>query len=311
MTPNIARHYPSPRVARSPLHRPRCTCTPTCPSCRRPAACATSSTTISGHPMPSPALFKPLPRSLRRGGQGVCARRSAFPLVPFERGAAQRRRRRRLPRALHRAARASSSSASRKRRCGPSKRTSDRARGRQRHASTSRASRSPSITTTSTSTIRDWGPAFLKIGTYLPVSRQALSQRPRVGEAAASGAIAFALRASTMGFSPVPIPPRLQAACDALGPADVQAFFDRWSQRLPWPMTAGRPRGRLRPSPRHLPARSQSHPGLRPAGAGPALLRSRHPRESRPRAARPRAACSFRSASRARRRRPPSAIARA
>ena len=21
------------------------------------------------------------------------------------------------------------------------------------------------------------------------------------------------------------------------GPADVQAFFDRWSQRLPWPMT--------------------------------------------------------------------------
>jgi len=30
----------------------------------------------------------------------------------------------------------------------------------------------------------------------------------------------------------------LQAACDALGPADVQAFFDRWSHRLPWPMTA-------------------------------------------------------------------------
>ena len=25
---------------------------------------------------------------------------------------------------------------------------------------------------------RDWGPAFLKIGTYLPVSREALSQRP-------------------------------------------------------------------------------------------------------------------------------------
>ncbi len=31
--------------------------------------------------------------------------------------------------------------------------------------------------------------------------------------------------------------PALQATCDALGPADVQAFFDRWSQRLPWPMT--------------------------------------------------------------------------
>src|SRR5207237_2279118 len=29
----------------------------------------------------------------------------------------------------------------------------------------------------------------------------------------------------------------LQAACDALGPADVQGVFDRWSHRLPWPMT--------------------------------------------------------------------------
>jgi hypothetical protein len=26
--------------------------------------------------------------------------------------------------------------------------------------------------------------------------------------------------------------------CGALGPADVQAFFDRWATRLPWPVTA-------------------------------------------------------------------------
>src|SRR5262249_21873081 len=32
-------------------------------------------------------------------------------------------------------------------------------------------------------------------------------------------------------------PVALQTACDALGPHDVQAFFDRWSHRLPWPMT--------------------------------------------------------------------------
>jgi hypothetical protein len=32
-------------------------------------------------------------------------------------------------------------------------------------------------------------------------------------------------------------PKALQAACDALGPADVQAFFDRWSHQVPWPLT--------------------------------------------------------------------------
>jgi len=31
---------------------------------------------------------------------------------------------------------------------------------------------------------------------------------------------------------------RLQTLCDQLGPADVQAFFDRWTARLPSPMTA-------------------------------------------------------------------------
>jgi hypothetical protein len=30
---------------------------------------------------------------------------------------------------------------------------------------------------------------------------------------------------------------RLQQMCDRLGPADVQAFFDRWVPRLPWPLT--------------------------------------------------------------------------
>ena len=32
----------------------------------------------------------------------------------------------------------------------------------------------------------DWGPAFLKFGTYLPYPDQAVSQRPRVGEATAA-----------------------------------------------------------------------------------------------------------------------------
>jgi len=38
------------------------------------------------------------------------------------------------------------------------------------------------------------------------------------------------------GFRWCENPARLQAVCDALGPSDVQAFFDRWVERLPWPL---------------------------------------------------------------------------
>ena len=40
------------------------------------------------------------------------------------------------------------------------------------------------------------------------------------------------------GFLACPDPTRLQTICDRLGPADVQAFFDRWTARLPSPTTA-------------------------------------------------------------------------
>lgn len=33
-------------------------------------------------------------------------------------------------------------------------------------------------------------------------------------------------------------PERLQQLADSLGPADVQAFFDRWLDQLPWPLTS-------------------------------------------------------------------------
>jgi hypothetical protein len=33
-------------------------------------------------------------------------------------------------------------------------------------------------------------------------------------------------------------PERLQQLADSLSPADVQAFFDRWVEHLPWPLTA-------------------------------------------------------------------------
>jgi hypothetical protein len=40
------------------------------------------------------------------------------------------------------------------------------------------------------------------------------------------------------GFRWCENPARLQAVCDALGPSDVQTFFDRWVDRLPWPLTS-------------------------------------------------------------------------
>ena len=48
----------------------------------------------------------------------------------------------------------------------------------------------------------------------------------------------LAFTALSNGFQSTPEPTRLQALCDSFGPADVQAFFDRWITVIPTPMTA-------------------------------------------------------------------------
>jgi len=83
---------------------------------------------------------------------------------------------------------------------------------------------------------RDWGPAFVKIGTYLPYPvKLCLNGHEWVKQRLRRDRIRF--ESLDNGFLSCPDPDALQAACDALSPADIQAFFDRWSQRLPWPMT--------------------------------------------------------------------------
>jgi len=83
---------------------------------------------------------------------------------------------------------------------------------------------------------RDWGPAFLKIGTYLPYPvKLCLNGHEWVKQRLRRDRIRF--DSLDNGFLSCADPDALQAACDALGPADVQAFFDRWSRQLPWPMT--------------------------------------------------------------------------
>ena len=82
----------------------------------------------------------------------------------------------------------------------------------------------------------DFGPGFIKICTYFPYPAKvwvnghqwAKSQATREG-------VAFTPLAN--GFAASTDPDRLQAICDRLGPADVQAFFDRWAAFIPTPLT--------------------------------------------------------------------------
>jgi len=84
---------------------------------------------------------------------------------------------------------------------------------------------------------RDWGPAFVKIGSYLPYPvKLCLNGHEWVKQQLRRQRLGF--EALDNGFLSCAHPVALQAACDALGPADVQAFFDRWSCRLPWPVPA-------------------------------------------------------------------------
>lgn len=84
---------------------------------------------------------------------------------------------------------------------------------------------------------RDWGPGFLKIGTYLPYPvKVCLNGHEWVKQQLRRHRVRF--QSLDNGFLACPDPAALQATCDALGPADVQTFFDRWSHRLPWPIRA-------------------------------------------------------------------------
>ena len=80
-----------------------------------------------------------------------------------------------------------------------------------------------------------WGPAFIKIGTYVPYPiKICLNGHEWVKQRLRQQQIRF--ESLDNGFLSCPNPAALQAACDALGPRDLQTFFDRWSHRLPWPL---------------------------------------------------------------------------
>ena len=83
----------------------------------------------------------------------------------------------------------------------------------------------------------EFGPAFIKIGAYAPYPvKVCLNGHEWAKQQLRQAGIAF--EALDNGFWKCTDPERVQAICQQLGPEQVQAFFDKWMAKLPWPLTA-------------------------------------------------------------------------
>jgi hypothetical protein len=83
---------------------------------------------------------------------------------------------------------------------------------------------------------RDFGPFFLKFCSYFPYNaRLCINGHEWAKRQAAKMGIGFT--ALDNGFATCDDPTALQAICDRLGPAQIQALLDKWLQILPSPFT--------------------------------------------------------------------------
>lgn len=83
---------------------------------------------------------------------------------------------------------------------------------------------------------RDFGPFFLKFCSYFPYNaRLCINGHEWAKRQATTAGITFT--ALDNGFAAVDDPAALQAICDQLGPAQIQALLDKWLQILPSPFT--------------------------------------------------------------------------
>ena len=81
-----------------------------------------------------------------------------------------------------------------------------------------------------------WGPAFIKVCAYFPYPVKAwVNGHEWAKHQLTHAGIGFTQLSN--GFASCDDPAGLQVICDRLGPADIQAFFDRWMSRLPLPLT--------------------------------------------------------------------------
>jgi hypothetical protein len=82
----------------------------------------------------------------------------------------------------------------------------------------------------------DFGPTFIKVCTYFPYPAKVwLNGHEWLKRQAARADLETTALAN--GVASCSDPARLQAIADSLGPADIEAFFDRWSSVLPGPLT--------------------------------------------------------------------------
>jgi hypothetical protein len=84
---------------------------------------------------------------------------------------------------------------------------------------------------------KDFGPAFIKVSSYLPYPiKVCLNGHEWAKQQLRQAGIVF--KSLDNGFRSCADPQQLQALCDQLGPDQIQAFFDKWMERLPMPLTA-------------------------------------------------------------------------
>ena len=82
----------------------------------------------------------------------------------------------------------------------------------------------------------EFGPAFIKIGAYAPYPVKVyLNGHEWAKQQMHRARLPF--EALDNGFLKCSQPERLQAICNELGAEQVQAFFEKWVARLPWPLT--------------------------------------------------------------------------
>jgi hypothetical protein len=82
----------------------------------------------------------------------------------------------------------------------------------------------------------EFGPGFIKLCTYFPYPAKVwVNGHEWAKRQAVKAGVGFTELAN--GFGACGDPAALQAICDRLGPADIEAFFDRWMARIPTPLT--------------------------------------------------------------------------
>jgi hypothetical protein len=82
----------------------------------------------------------------------------------------------------------------------------------------------------------EFGPAFIKICSYFPYPAKVWINGHEWAKRQATRA-GIGYRELSNGFAATDDPTRLQAICDRLGPATIEAFVERWLAILPLPLT--------------------------------------------------------------------------